>query len=226
LHIKIINMRWTSLALLAPLVAASPFTSRSADSHPSYDGYHVYSVTPKTAREAQDLEKRFSTYHTHPIRDSLSIAIPPEEIASFNALGLDARLINRDLGNYIRSTDRQVSYSRLHKRGDLPDLSWFDTYHDYADHLTYWDDLVQAFPENSEKFEIGKSYENRSIYAFHLFGDDKEGYGKTEKPAILWHATVHAREVSCHVNSFERILTDILPVDLDNGHRISCVPAY
>jgi hypothetical protein len=61
--------------------------------------------------------------------------------------------------------------------------------------LSYWDDLVQAFPDNSEKFEIGQSYENRSIYAFHLYGDEKEGSEKTGKPVILWHATVHAREV-------------------------------
>jgi hypothetical protein len=210
-------MRWTNLAFVAPLVAASPFVSRNVDARHSYDGYHIYSVTPATTREARDLEKRFSTYHTHPIRDSLSIAIPPEEIASFNALGLNSRLVNKDLGGYIRSIEKQASYSRLHRRGDLPDLTWFDTYHDYADHLTYWDDLVQAFPANSEKLEIGKSYENRSIYAFHLFGDGKDGYGKSEKPAILWHATVHAREVSPPVRGEERILIDIRLVDLNDG---------
>jgi hypothetical protein len=189
------KMQWPILACLVASAAASPFASRSAN--PSYNGYQVYSVTPTSAQEARQLERRFSTYHTHPIRDSLSIAVPPEEIASFNALGLKARLINKDLGNYIRSTDKRSKFDRtLHKRGDLPDLSWFDTYHDYADHLTYWDDLVQAFPTNSEKFEIGKSYENRSIYAFHLYGDEKESSKNTEKPVILWHATVHAREVS------------------------------
>ncbi|KAF1919137.1 hypothetical protein BDU57DRAFT_468865 [Ampelomyces quisqualis] len=191
---KAFSMKWANIACLAPLVTASPLTRSNADSSPNYDGYQVYSVTPTTAQEARDLEKQFSMYHTHPIRDSLSIAIPPEDTASFNSLGLKPRLVNKDLGAYIRSTEKRASYNRLHKRGDLPDLSWFDTYHDYADHLTYWDDLVQAFPENSEKFEIGKSYENRSIYAFHLFGDEKSDYSKSEKPVILWHATVHARE--------------------------------
>jgi hypothetical protein len=188
-------MQWVIFACLLALVTASPYVSRNAN--PSYDGYHVYSVTPESAQEAHELQRRFSTYHTHPIRDSLSIAVPPEEIASFNALGLKARLINKNLGSYMRSTDKPSRFDRsLHKRGDLPDLSWFDTYHDYADHLAYWDDLVHAFPTNSEKFEIGKSYENRSIYAFHLYGDEKERYEKAEKPVILWHATVHAREVS------------------------------
>lgn len=194
-------MKWTSLLLAAQLAVASPFQSRDSsatrNAQVTYDGYHVYSVTPSSAEEARDLGKRFSKYHTHPIRDTLSIAVPPEEVDSFNALGLKTRLVNSDLGNYIRATDRKALYKRgLHKRGELPDLSWFDTYHPYADHVQYWNDLVEAFPKNSKKFSIGKSYENRTIYAFNLHGDKREGYEKheAEKPVILWHATVHARE--------------------------------
>ena len=169
---------------------------------------------------------RFSRYHTHPIRDELSIAIPPFEVAAFENLGLDARLVNADLGAYIRSIESSSSsYDRsLHKRGELPDLSWFDTYHSYADHLGYWDDLVNTFPENSEKFAIGKSYENRTMFAYHLFGEKSENRSdgntpaESEKPVILWHATVHAREVGClppHPDF--RYSTDCVTVDIDNG---------
>lgn len=213
-------MKLTHLLCLAPFAVASPFQHYSAlaprNAKANYDGYHVYSVTPASGLEARQLEKRFERYNTHPVRDTLSIAIPPEEVESFTSLGLEARLLNSDLGSFIRSTEAKAhTYNNaLHKRGELPDLSWFDSYHDYADHLEYWDDLVAAFPDNSEKFEIGKSYENRSMYAFHLFGDDKKGKGPkgkgkghgrpgkhgkkgVEKPVILWHATVHAREVCC-----------------------------
>lgn len=200
-------MRLGYFGLLAPLVVGSPFeanrASVSRNAEISYDGYHIYSITPSSAIEARDLANRFSRYHTHPIRNTLSVAIPPEEVSSFQSLGLSTRLVNSDLGAHIRSIDSTpTTYAReLHKRGDLPDLSWFDTYHPYADHLEYWDDLLHAFPKNSKKFSLGKSYENRTVYAFHLFGDkDKGGYGpktkdKREKPVILWHATVHAREV-------------------------------
>lgn len=200
-------MRLGHLALLAPLVAGSPSGASRAsfprDSGISYDGYHVYSITPSSAPEARALANRFSRYHTHPIRDTLSVAIPPEEVVTFENLGLNIRLVNPDLGAHIRALDsKSTQYNRgLHKRGELPDLSWYDTYHPYEDHLDYWDDLVHAFPKNSKKFSLGKSYENRTIYAFHLFGDKKKGgYGprtkdKPHKPVILWHATVHAREV-------------------------------
>lgn len=195
-------MKLTNFALFVPLVAATSFrhvvnpVARTAEV--SYDGYHVYSITPSSPQEARNIGKRFANYHTHPIRDTLSVAIPPQEIDSFEALSLNAHLLNSDLGKYIRSTDKSSSYNKaLHKRGDLPDLSWYDTYHPYTDHLQYWDDLVHAFPKNLEKFAIGKSYENRTIHAFHLHGDQKKGrYGeqKARKPVILWHATVHARE--------------------------------
>jgi hypothetical protein len=201
------TMRFTKLALLAPLVTGSPFDATSAlvprTAGFTYDGYHVYSITPSSAQEARDLSRRFSRHHTHPIRDTLSVAIPPNEISSFESLGLNTRLVNTDLGAHIRSIDgKAVTYNRaLHKRGELPSLTWFDTYHPYADHLDYWDDLVHAFPKNAKKFPLGKSYENRTIYAFHLHGDKKRGgYGgkgkdQRGKPVILWHATVHAREV-------------------------------
>ena len=204
-HEAVFAMRLLTLTYLALSAAATPLQAdgslNTRDAKVSYDGYHVYSFTPSSALEARELERRFERYHTQPVHDALSVAVPPEDLEDFKALNLEARLVHSDLGSYIRSTESKApSYnSALHKRGELPDLSWYDSYHDYADHLTYWDDLVAAFPDNSKKFEIGKSYENRTIHAFHLFGDDKKVYGKpgnkVEKPVILWHATVHAREV-------------------------------
>jgi hypothetical protein len=195
-------MRLSSFILAAPFAAAAASIQRSVNTvfrsaEVSYENYHIYSITPSSAQEARDLGKRFLNHHTHPIRNTLSVAIPPEEVESFEALGFKARLVNANLGSYIRSTDKDAVYKRgLHKPGKLPDLSWFDTYHLYADHLQYWDDLVKAFPKNSKKFPIGKSYENRTIWAFNLHGDEKKGHGKhnKEKPVVLWHATVHARE--------------------------------
>jgi hypothetical protein len=209
LHQAHITMRLIPLVYLALSAAATPLQAdkslNSRNAKVNYDGYHVYSLAPSSALEGRELERRFERYHTHPVRDTLEVAIPPQDLEDFHALDLKARLVHSDLGSYIRSSEGKApSYnSALHKRGELPDLSWYDSYHKYSDHLTYWDDLVAAFPDNSEKFEIGKSYENRSIYAFHLFGDEeKKGYGKSgkgeskvEKPIILWHATVHAREV-------------------------------
>lgn len=217
-------MRLQSIISLASLTTASPLlqeknTNQLSPREPkvSYDNHHVYSIAPSSAQEAHDLSKRFERHHTQPIRDKLSVVIAPEEVEEFEALHLNARLVNSDLGAYIRSIDAKTSPSDvtgsvLEKRGpgELPDLSWFDGYHAYEEHLKFWDGLVEAFEGNAEKFEIGRSWEGRSIWAFRLFGDEEEGAkrggkkggkggdGEGEgKPIILWHATVHAREVCC-----------------------------
>lgn len=123
------------------------------DSHVSYDGYHIYSVIPSSPHDARDLTRRFSRYYAHSIRDTLTVAVPPGEIAAFEHLKLNTRLVNSDLGASIRSMDgKPASYIRaLHKRGELPHLSWYGSYHLYADRLNYWEDLVHAFPKKLEE---------------------------------------------------------------------------
>jgi murein tripeptide amidase MpaA len=72
----------------------------------------------------------------------------------------------------------------------LPDASWFDAYHSYADHLSWLSSVQAAFPSNSEVFVVGQTYEKRNITGIHLWGSG----GKDSKPVIYYHATVHARE--------------------------------
>lgn len=70
------------------------------------------------------------------------------------------------------------------------DLSWFNAYHPYADHLTWLSQLVTRFPGNSEVITAGSSYQGREITGIHIYGSG----GKGSKPAVIFHGTVHARE--------------------------------
>lgn len=69
------------------------------------------------------------------------------------------------------------------KPEDLPDLTWFDGYHSYDEHLEYLDDLSSAFPKNSEVFVAGESLEGREQKGIHIWGKG----GKDKNTAILWH---------------------------------------
>lgn len=182
-----------TLALASLAAAAEPLGPLAPREEPiSYDGYHVFRVRAEHPSEIEAIEARLDGYPVMHSRDTLEVAVPAHEIRAFEALGFDAQLMSRDLGAQIRDESRAPTYRRdLHKRGDLPDLSWFDSYHPYDDHLDFFDDLVEAFPDNSEKVYLGPSYEGRDIHAFHLWGDEGED---EEKPVILWHGTVHARE--------------------------------
>ena len=91
-----------------------------------------------------------------------------------------------------------VSYSQIHKRSNpktlekkqqADNLTWYDSYHPYEDHIQYFRDLQAAIPNNSEWVSTGTSYEGRDLYGIHIWGADGPG-----KPVVLYHATVHARE--------------------------------
>ena len=70
------------------------------------------------------------------------------------------------------------------------DLSFFNAYHPYADHLTFMTQLVSAYPTHAETFTVGTSVQGRVITGIHIYGSG----GKGTKPAIIFHGTVHARE--------------------------------
>ena len=74
--------------------------------------------------------------------------------------------------------------------GALASSSWFNSYHPYADHLTFLNHLVTQFPKNAKIVSSGKSLQGRNIKGINIFGSSGSG----SKPAIIWHSTVHARE--------------------------------
>ena len=72
----------------------------------------------------------------------------------------------------------------------IPSDTWFNSYHAYADHITFFNDLQAAFPTYSEILNIGPSVQGRQLFGIHIWGSG----GKGSKPAIYFHGTVHARE--------------------------------
>ncbi|KAJ0290089.1 hypothetical protein Brms1b_000187 [Colletotrichum noveboracense] len=180
------------LAVLSPLVAASTMkiTNSNAprDAKVNYDGYHVYRVS--AANAPSDLQSRLVSFPSIDLKKFIEVAVPPNDIGGFEALGLESQLLSNDLGNQIRKESRVINATPLTKRGGLPSLSWFDSYHSYDDHVQYWKDLHAAFPNNSQWLDIGSSYEGRNIFGLKLWG----GKPAENKPIVLWHGTVHARE--------------------------------
>ncbi|KZM18637.1 metallocarboxypeptidase [Ascochyta rabiei] len=119
--------------------------------------------------------------------DHIDVAIPRHEVARFEALGLNSRVLHADLGASIASEAEVRSYWKRQDYNTSGD--WFDSYHPYEDHIEYFKQLQESFPENSNWTSSGTSYEGRDIYGIHMWGADGPG-----KPAVLWHGTVHARE--------------------------------
>lgn len=158
-------------SLLASLAASYAAASSSPV---SYSGYQVLRVSGLS--------------YSAPVREKLSaisyqrwegddIVVSPTELKKLENLGLNYRILHKDLGESIAAE----KVTKAYRKRDINDLAWYDSYHPYADHIQYFTDLQAAFPKNSKLISSGRSYQNRSIHGIHLFGDAGPG-----KPAVLY----------------------------------------
>lgn len=175
-----------SVLVTAALSLLSSIPVWAAEGAVSYEGYKVFRI--KTHGQTSAIREQLAPLSldewSHEI-DHVDVAVSPEQLPGFQQLGLEAHVMHENLGDSIVA---ESSSTQKWKR-QANTSAWFDTYHDYADHVQYLADLQAAYPNNSESISSGYSVENRSIYGLHFWGADGPG-----KPAILYHGTVHARE--------------------------------
>ncbi|KAK6065620.1 zinc carboxypeptidase [Seiridium cupressi] len=189
-------MKFVNVALSAASLASAvviPETSGKVN----YDGYKLFHVDmPADATEGLSTLYNLGSSLTDTVKlqgcnhdDHLDFAVPEHELDAFNALALNGSLVEEDLGAAIAAEGDLVPYVGT-AAGALPSADWFNAYHTYADHLQFLSDVQAAFPNNSEIVTVGQTFEKRTITGIHLWGSG----GKSSKPAIYYHATVHARE--------------------------------
>ncbi|KAG7288151.1 hypothetical protein NEMBOFW57_007676 [Staphylotrichum longicolle] len=184
-------MKFTAAALLlvAPLALAGavPKPERKI----TYDGYKAYRIA--THGDAKSVKGKLASFAVVPFNlntnEHFDVAIPGDEVAAFEALGFEAEVLHNDLGADIMTEGTFAPYQEVSAQA-VPSLSWFDSYHAYADHVKFFNDLQGAFPNVSEIIDIGASSQGRQLFGIHIWGSG----GKGSKPAIYFHGTVHARE--------------------------------
>lgn len=130
-----------------------------------YEGTKVYHV--KTGRHVTEVQKRLAEF-SHNVWESASdhidVAIPRHEVARFEALGLNSRVLHTDLGSSIASESQVKSTWKRQDTNTSGD--WFDSYHPYEDHIEYFKELQESFPGNSNWTSSGTSFEGRDIYGY------------------------------------------------------------
>lgn len=182
----------------------------------NYDGYKVLRVSTNgdAAAVMETLSAlNYDQWSAH-IGDYVDISLSNEDFEKFQTLGLTSSIMHEDLGADIAaettdSSEYQATALERRQNGALPALSWFNSYHSYSEHVQYWNDLRAAFPSNSERFVVGRSYENREIFGLKLFGANTG----TSKKAVIWHGTVHAREW------ITTMTVEYLAYNIINGYR-------
>ncbi|KAL8802515.1 MAG: hypothetical protein Q9182_003755 [Xanthomendoza sp. 2 TL-2023] len=178
------------LFLLAPLIlglVSAVIVPRKAN----YDGYQVVRLSvgsdlPKVKNLIQSLA--LSTWNGGPKANAeVDIVVPADKVAEFQAstADLDKTVMHGNLGESISQETEYPAY-----RLGSANASWFDSYHPYADHIQFLNDLQKLYPSNSEIVTIGNSLQGRPITGIHFYGTGL----KNTKPAVVLHGTVHARE--------------------------------
>ncbi|KAL1893040.1 hypothetical protein Sste5346_006721 [Sporothrix stenoceras] len=69
--------------------------------------------------------------------------------------------------------------------------TWFQSFHPYADHMQFLEDVQARHPEHTELVSSGLSLDGRNLTGLRVFGS---GRGQIKRPAVVFHGTVHARE--------------------------------
>ncbi|KAI2470219.1 hypothetical protein F4781DRAFT_430633 [Annulohypoxylon bovei var. microspora] len=180
------SIRWLPVLISLGASLAAPPKVNQIDAI-TYDGYKVLRINTHGRPSLVQGKLSNISYEqwNHDIYKHIDVLVSPDQIASFEALDLEYKVMHENLADSIAA--ESVTKSVWQRQAG--NLSWYDSYHDYEDHIQYFEDLQRSFPDNSELISSGTSYEGRDLYGLHLWGASGPG-----KPVVLYHGNVHARE--------------------------------
>jgi len=151
-----------------------------------YDGHQVFRVVPQTHEQLSMLA------HLNPTPDfwrepsfmgrPVDIRVAPADKAAMLSVFQSANL---SASVYIQ--DVETHFQQSHGVGTAAD--WDDAYHNLADINKWMQDLVSANPKIASLFDIGQTYENRTVYGIKITSTVS-----ANKPQIYYDGGIHARE--------------------------------
>ncbi|KAJ5043104.1 uncharacterized protein L3040_004489 [Drepanopeziza brunnea f. sp. 'multigermtubi'] len=118
---------------------------------------------------------------------NVDLVVPADKVSEFDKMtaNMDTKVMHEDLGASIAAEETAPPVSIA-----AANLTWFNAYHDYADHLQFLSDLAAMYPTRAKVVTMGASDEGRQITGIHFWGSSGPGI----KPAVVLYSTVHARE--------------------------------
>lgn len=119
--------------LVTSLLASLAASTAIPEVHPnivSYDGFQVLRVKTKGHQLASAREKLMNLVHDTWDEGpaGFDVVVSPEQLAAFEALGLDFRVMHPNLGNSIAVETKRGVFKR-----DANDDGWYDSYHPYEE---------------------------------------------------------------------------------------------
>lgn len=173
----------------------------------SYDGHRVFRIEiddnlPRVNGLLRSL--LLSTWNR--ATNTVDVVVPPGKSKIFQekTANITTHVMHEDLGASIAEEARYKNYLGKYNNccflgywlkvyfqsAGTANSTWFDSYHLYADHIQFLEDLQALFPTNSEIVVAGNSSSSQPITGIHIYGNRTKGVN----PAVVFHGTVHARE--------------------------------
>ncbi|EON69315.1 hypothetical protein W97_08575 [Coniosporium apollinis CBS 100218] len=174
-----------SLILTSLLLSSA--SAAAVNKKVSYDGFKVFRVSAgdnlaavEDTVTALGLDKWIDGAEN---TGHLDVVVAPKQLQAFEEAGLNSTVMHDDLGVSIAAQEQVSAFAAA-------DITFFNSYHPYAEHVQFMRDLVAKYPNNAEIVTSGTTVQGRPITGIHIWGAG----GKGTKKAVVFHSTVHARE--------------------------------
>ena len=174
------------LWLVAIVVGSCSAWAQDAATPVRYDDFQVVRTYPTTWGEIEqmrDLGLRLLSDGEAP--GLVDYLVPPEAMEGFRALGINHVVLNKDLQ---KSIDAERARLTQRQPADPRSRAWYDDFKTFDEIVAKLNTMVADRPDIASLIDIGDSIEGRDIWALRISGPG------TDKPAILYNGTQHARE--------------------------------
>lgn len=149
-----------------------------------YDGYQVWRITVQTPAQLDQLHQL--VHDVWMVRGStVDVCLSPNEQALLRKVGFTGEVLIPDVGERIRQQQTEF----------VPqDGSLFTRYLTLDEIYTAMHQLADQNPRLVQILEIGRSIENRPIYALRLTREPRRARVYRDRPQVVINALQHARE--------------------------------
>lgn len=185
----------TAGSLLGPAMAKPKLDSAGQSSSVVLDAKQSTVLVPGSASaETRDLIVSTGAHIAGHNDDGLLVRGTDEELAAVRAAGVESTAvadITAEANARVAAEEqrRAAAGEVVVAAGDFP--AGDEGYHTYDEANAVIDELVAKYPNIATKFDIGKSYEGRTIYGIKI--SDNARVDENE-PEVLQNCTIHARE--------------------------------
>jgi hypothetical protein len=149
-----------------------------------YDGYQVWRITVRTPAELEQVQQLVRDVWM--VRGSvIDVCLSPDEQATLRKAGFTGEVLIPDVGALIRQQKSDFAPQ---------DGSLFTRYLTLDEIYAAMRQLADQNPRLVQMFEIGRSIENRPIYALRLTREPRRARVYRDRPQVVINAMQHARE--------------------------------